>query len=391
MSRPIRLAIVATHPIQYYAPLYRELARRPELELTVMFADQPTPAEQGVGFGVPFAWDVDLTSGYEHIWLHNRATPPRQGRFRDYDTPEVAATIQRGQFDAVLVHGWNARTYWQTMRTCWRSRIPLYVRGDSQLRDDATPWKRVIKRIAYPSFMRRFAACLSVGVRSDEYFRYYGARRIVRSPHFVDNTGFAARAASARSDARAAWGISPDDFVVLFAGKLVPKKRPADVIVAAAQAASPRTVVLLAGDGELRSACERAAQAVPSSSGVRVVFTGFLNQTAMPRAYAAADVLVLPSASRETWGLVVNEAMACGRPAFVSDAAGCVPDLIVPGVTGDRFVPGDVTRLAALLRAAASNRAACARMGVAACGRVAGYSAGAAATGVIDALSEHAA
>jgi glycosyltransferase involved in cell wall biosynthesis len=382
---------VATHPIQYYAPLYRELASRPDIRLTVMFADRPSPAEQGIGFGVPFEWDVDLTSGYEHVWLRNRAVPPRRDRFRDYDTPDIGVTLERGHYDAVLVHGWNARTYWQAMRACWRRRIPIYVRGDSQLRDDGAPWKRLIKHHVYPRFIRRFAACLSVGERSDEYFRYYGARRIVRSPHFVDNAAFAAGAAHARAEARAEWGMSADDVVVLFAGKLVPKKRPADVIAAAARAGSKRIVVLIVGDGVLRAACESAARDAAAAGTVRVVFAGFLNQTAMPRAYAAADVLVLPSASRETWGLVVNEAMACGLPAFVSDAAGCVPDLIVPGVTGDRFPPADVVRLAALLDGAASDGTARARMGTAARDRVSGYSAAVAAEGVIHAIMTDAA
>jgi hypothetical protein len=96
-----RLGVLATHPIQYYAPLYRALAA--EVDLTVYFAHLPTAAEQGVGFGVPFTWDTDLTGGYDHVVLRNRARGPIRGRFGDFDTPEMAREIRERRFDFFLV------------------------------------------------------------------------------------------------------------------------------------------------------------------------------------------------------------------------------------------------------------------------------------------------
>jgi glycosyltransferase involved in cell wall biosynthesis len=78
-------------------------------------------------------------------------------------------------------------------------------------------------------------------------------------------------------------------------------------------------------------------------------FTGFLNQRAMLETYEAADILVLPS-DQDTWGLVVNEAMTCGRGCIVSDRVGCGPDLIVEGRTGFVFPVGNVEALAARMR-----------------------------------------
>jgi glycosyltransferase involved in cell wall biosynthesis len=89
-------------------------------------------------------------------------------------------------------------------------------------------------------------------------------------------------------------------------------------------------------------------QADAARSRTRTTWAGFLNQHDIGRAYAAADCLVLPSQS-ESWGLVVNEAMATGLPAVVSDATGCAPDLITPGETGETYPCGDVDRLAAAL------------------------------------------
>ena len=381
MPRLPRLGLLLTHPVQYLAPLFRELTARGEVDLTVMFAHRPTPEEQGVGFGVPFQWDVDLTSGYEHVWLENRSRTAAKGSFASFDTPGVARAIGARGFDVVLVQGWNTRSYWQAMRACWRRGIPVLVRGDTQLGPSRRTVKRAVKRLTYPLFLRRFAACLSVGTRSDEYFHHYGARRIIRSPHFVNYAAFAASAAAARRDRaalRARWGIEPGATVAVFAGKLVPKKHPLDLVTAVARAGRPDLHLLIVGDGELRDACARAV----TDGGVRATFAGFMNQTEIPSAYAAADMLVLPSDAGETWGLVVNEAMACGLPALVSDEVGCAPDHIIEGETGHRFALGDTSGLAALLAAGAGDPDRLRRMGERARTHVAAFSVDASAAGV---------
>ena len=376
-----RLGILVTHPIQYFAPLYRELSADPDLDVTVYFAHRPTPREQGAGFGVAFTWDVDLTSGYRHVYLRNRAARPGEG-FRGYDTPEIADVLRRERYDALLVSGWHVQTYLQAILAAWRTRTPLLVRGDSQL-VPLPAWKRVVKRAAYPVMLRRFDVCLSVGERSEAYFRHYGARRIVRSPHFVDNEAFAQRAAEARTrrDAiRAEWNVSPNALVALFAGKFIREKQPQDLVRALAGAGAAGMHGVFVGDGALRQECERLAREL----GVRATFLGFRNQTQMADAYAGADVLVLPSIS-ETWGLVVNEAMASGLPAIVSEAAGCAPDLVIPGRTGYRFRAGDVRGLqSALIRLLDPELRS--RLAREAASHVSAYSVRAAADGVRSAL-----
>jgi glycosyltransferase involved in cell wall biosynthesis len=383
---PIRIGVLATHPIQYHAPLYRTLGSTPGVDLTVYFAHKPTSVEQGIGYGVPFAWDLDLTDGYRHVWLHNEADArrtesgaPFRDRARDYDTPEIAARIARERFDVFMLTGWRTRSDWQAMRACEAAGTPMIVRGDSQLRDDSAA-KRVLKRLLYPRLLTRFEACLSVGERSAEYFRYYGARRIIPAPHFIDNAAFTERAivARARRDTtRHRWGINRTSMVVLFAGKLIPRKRPLDLIRAVRGLLGIHLIIV--GDGELKGECRRqtARFNIPST------FTGFLNQTAITDAYASADVLVLPSGRHETWGLVVNEAMASGLPAVVSESAGCVPDLIRDGETGYSFHEGDIRDLRRILTYLVDHPGETARMGEAAAKRVAGYSPAAAAAGVL--------
>lgn len=386
VQNPLRIGVLATHPIQYHAPLYRALGSTPGVDLTVYFAHRPTTVEQGIGYGVPFAWDEDLTDGYRHVWLHNKADvrratsgAPFRDRPRDYDTPDIATYINYERFDVFLLTGWRTRSDGQAMRACAAAGTPILVRGDSQLRDDPLP-KRVLKRLVYPRMLRRFAACMSVGERSAEYFRYYGARRIVAAPHFVDNRAFAARAAVARTrrdTVRLRWGINRNAVAVLFAGKLIPRKRPLDIFRALRGVLGVHVIVV--GDGELRNECRRVAARL----GVPYKFTGFLNQTAIADAYAAADVLVLPSGRHETWGLVVNEAMASGLPAVVSEAAGCVPDLIREGETGYSFPEGDVAELRRLLTYLADHPDTVAQMGEAAAAHVAAYSPEAATAGIL--------
>jgi glycosyltransferase involved in cell wall biosynthesis len=361
----------------------------PGVALTVYFAHRPTPDEQGVGFGVPFSWDEDFVAGYHHVWLPNsaderriRSKKPFRDGFWDYDVPEITGIIAREGYDAFLLHGWRVRADWQAMRACEARRIPVLVRGDSQLADDSA-LKRSVKRLMYPKLVvGRFAACLSVGIRSEEYFRYYGARHVVRSPHFVDNEYFAKRTAAAlqqRDVRRTHWRIPLDALVVAFVGKLIPRKRPQDIIRALQGVGA--THALFVGDGELRTECEELARRL----GVPATFAGFLNQSAIADAYACADVLVVPSDRRETWGLAVNEAMASGRPAVVSEATGCAPDLIEEGVTGYTYPAGNVGALRNRIEHFLRDPAAMRRMGAIAGARIAAYSPAAAAAGVLHA------
>jgi glycosyltransferase involved in cell wall biosynthesis len=342
----MRLAFVTSHPIQYYAPLFRELAQR--LDLVVFFAHRATASDQAkAGFGLGFDWDVDLLSGYAHEFLPNVSNRPALDRFSGCDTPEIGERIRKGGFDVVLVQGWYLKCFLQAAFAAKRQGVPLIVRGDSHLDTPRSVLKRAAKSAVYPAFLRLFDAALHVGVRSLSYWGRYGypASRLFFSPHCVDAAWFAARAtAPARAELRARLGIGLEAKVALFAGKLVPFKRPMDLISAAVllRTAGRGLSILVAGAGPL----EHEMSAAAGAAGVPLHMLGFCNQTMMPKVYAAADVLVLPSDGRETWGLVANEALACGRPIVLSDAVGSAPDLAADGLAGCVFPVGNVGGLA---------------------------------------------
>lgn len=342
---PIRLGVLLTHPVQYYSPWFAHLASRPEFDLRVFYAERPDPARQGEGFNVEFEWDVPLLAGYRHEFIE-------AGRIR--------SVIQASGREVWLIPGWGSAVYRDAISACWGAGVPVMTRGDSNLLAPRPPLARAIKRVALGVVMPRFAAFLAVGRRAREYYLHYGAgpRRIYDSPHFIDNRAVAARADLARENIaalREGWGLSPDRVTFLFCGKFKNEagpgwsvgeavKRPIDLLRAISSLDAPlrrRAHALMVGDGPDRAGCERFA----AEAGLNATFTGFLNQSRIPEAYAASDVLVLPS-SVETWGLVVNEAMACGLPAVVTDQVGCAPDLVIDGATGESFPAGDIHTLA---------------------------------------------
>ncbi len=373
---PKKLGFLATHPIQYYSPLFYYLAQKKDLDVTVYYCHKPTPEQQGAGFGVPFEWDKDLLSGYRHIFLSNVSKRPGISNFFGCDTPEIDEIIRRQKFDSFIIMGWDKRSYWQAIKACGRAGTLLMVRGDSQLSRRTPAVKLLAKRIIYPCFMRRFHACLAVGLRSEEYFRYYGAKRVVRSPHFVDNEWF---------ERESQKSLEPRSGpIFLFSGKFEEKKHPMDYLKALEKLKQDSTApirAVMAGDGVLREKCEQFAK----DKKLDVHFTGFVNQSAMPKIYASADVLVLTSDDRETWGLVVNEAMACGLPVIVSEEAGSAPDLVSHGNTGFIFPCGDVEKLASYMQKFRQDRSLAISMGCQARVYIKDFSVARAAAGILQA------
>jgi glycosyltransferase involved in cell wall biosynthesis len=334
----LRVGVLATHPIQYYCPWYRALAKTVDLE--VFFSHRQTSSEQAsAGFGVEFDWDVPLLEGFHSTFLPNAARHPSVNTFAGCHTPALAGIIRDRKFDAFIVHGWYTRSFWQAMIACWRTGTPILVRGDSTLGTPRASWWRLLKEPLFPLFISRFDGYLVVGDRAREYLVHYGANpsRCFNAPHSVDNQFFASLSNEARLERgglRRHFGLPEHAVVFLFAGRFVDRKRPDWFVRAVARAAADdRTIAaLVVGDGPLRARAEALARELKAP----IQFAGFLNQTEMVRAYTVSDVLVVPS-TWETWGLVVNEAMACGVPAIVSQGVACADDLVVQGVTGEVF------------------------------------------------------
>jgi glycosyltransferase involved in cell wall biosynthesis len=388
-----RVAFLMTHPTQYHSPWFRRLAAQPGLAIHVYYGSRPDAGQQGEGFGVAFEWDIPLLEGYPHSFLKNVGSGSLSS-FRGIDTPEIARVIESRGYDAWIINGWRTKSEWQAIRTCWRTGVPTFIRGDSNLLTARPIRTRIVKHVLYRRWVPRFSCYLTVGTLNERYYEHYGADRdrFVPVRHFVDNAWFGARAEVERKNRdrrRTAWGIRRDSLVLLFAGKFIPKKQPMDAVraIEAAAKTNPNLHLLMVGAGPLRAECEAYCR----EKNLPVTFAGFLNQSDMPMAYASADALVMPSVKDETWGLVVNEAMASGLPALVSDMVGCGPDLVIPGETGDVFSAGDYQMLADLMLRYMRDRVALQAHGLLALDRVQGFSLDAAVIGTLQAVHRFAA
>lgn len=362
----MRVAVVTSHPIQYQVPWLQKLAKREDIHLHVFFAMIPDASEQGREFGVAFDWDLPLLEGYEYSVLENRSRRPSLTEFAGCDTPQIYGEIRKGRFDAVIVNGWVVKTCLQALLACRASGTPCIVRGEANGLRPRAGWKRWMHRL----LLMQYRAHLAIGTNNRNYYLQLGvpAPRIFSTPYCVDNERFsmaadAWRRAPGRLSLCERFGLAPDRATFLFSGKYVDKKRPGDIIRAVkclADAGIASLQVLMVGDGPLNDDLRTEARGLP------IHFAGFLNQSEITAAYAVADCLVLPSDHGETWGLVVNEAMACGLPALVSDQVGSAVDLVDAARTGETFPCGDIAALAGLMSAYASRPEDLARMGRAA-------------------------
>jgi glycosyltransferase involved in cell wall biosynthesis len=190
-----------------------------------------------------------------------------------------------------------------------------------------------------------------VGTRSREYFRAVGMREeaLVFAPHAVDNERFSRQSREARERVlawRGELGIGESETVFLFAGKFIDKKDPLLLMEAFIELDEENTHLVFIGDGILKDEMQRMA-----SGNSRIHILPFQNQSAMPAAYALCDVFCLPSKGPgETWGLAVNEAMACGKAVLVSERVGCAVDLVCHAENGYVFRTGDKADLLEKMR-----------------------------------------
>lgn len=359
----MRILAVATYPAHHLALFFQELAEQHAVDLHVLYALPPGPEIATAGDWRSPSSPAAVHDGYS--WAPVVGVEQSEAGtsvFSGLAAPTIRAQLEQAGPDAVLVTGWQSKVLVQAARAARALRIPVLLRGESNDLRRRPLWVR----LAHRWYFRKFSAFLAIGKANRRLYESAGvpSDRIFDVPYAVDNDRFAQAAASLRprrTELRQGWNVDGSTFCALFAGKLQAKKRPGDLLDALeiARKSHGDLRLLVAGSGELESELKQKAK----ERRLPVTFAGFLNQSEMPTAYAAADALVLPSDAGETWGLVVNEAMASGLPAIVSDRVGCREDLILEGETGFSFPLGDPRALAACLTTLARDPIRAAAMG----------------------------
>jgi glycosyltransferase involved in cell wall biosynthesis len=378
IGRPLRLAVFASHPTQYQAPVFRELAKRNDIHPVVLYgSDHGSAAAYDSGFGRNVKWDIPLLEGYDFEILENRARRKNVNAFLGISVPDVAERLASAKCDAALIMGWQTRGHVQAIRAAAGHGIPTLLFGESTLAmRPSSKWRAGIRAVAWLPVRRRAYAFLfgridgflTLGTRNEAYYSHFGvpAGKMFRVGYGVENERFELSDSDktiARTSVRTRLGIQDAAFVFVSVAKIQEKKRPMDLLNAFSIVSGnvPGARLVYVGDGPQRSELE--AEVARRGLSGRVTLAGFVNQEMIPQFYAAADCMVLPSDSGETWGLAVNEALASGMPVIVSDSVGCAPDLVGDG-EGRIFPFADTIALAQAMESIArSDHHARARMG----------------------------
>lgn len=353
-----KLAIVTSHPIQYNAPLFRLLTERGKIDVRVFYTWGQT--EQGFvydpDFKKAFKWDIPLLDGYEKEFVENISEEPGAGNFKGIKNKDLIPRIDQYNPDALLVFGWSFHSHLQALRH-YAGKKKILFRGDSNLLDEqkGISVKKILRRLFLRWVYRHIDTAIYTGEANKDYYKALGLgnAQLVYAGHAVENERFidaeGMYAASAKRW-REKLGITEEELVFLFAGKLEPKKDPVLLIDAFLSLQQKRVRLLIAGNGVLEEEVKQKAANDP-----RVLFLDFQNQQQMPVVYRLGDVFVLPSKGPgETWGLSVNEAMASGRPVIVSDRCGCAEELVREN--GKIFSAGDQHGLSAAMHFFADHR-----------------------------------
>ncbi len=351
---PIRLAIIVSHPIQYFAPWHRELAKISDLELKVFFCcDWGLNSYVDPQFKTEVKWDISLLEGYAHEFLPIARRPERLG-FWEVDNPAVTTALDRFQPDVVKIFGYAHRTNWRAASWTRRNGRPLLMYSDSNARTLPVWWKRLIKRPIVRSFYNKYVdGAMFVGENNYNYHSQYGlpAQRLFRGALPIECRRLLATVQdreAIRQSLRQQFRIPDHAFVVLFCGKLTPGKRPLDVVMAAHILSRTRPVwALIVGEGERRVAIETLCK----TKGVQNVhLAGFVNQSKVSHYYAAAEVIAVTS-ELDAHPLVVSEAACFGLPVIISSKVGCIGsnDSAQPGRNAIVYPCGDVKALAAAI------------------------------------------
>jgi glycosyltransferase involved in cell wall biosynthesis len=372
-----RVVIITEIIAPYRIPVFNALAQHHGIDLHVIFlAENDRTQRQWLVYKDEIRFSYQVLPSW-------RRRVGRQSLLLNWG---AETALRRAAPDFILCGGYNYVASWQSMSWARRNRVPFALWAESTTRDfrGGHAWIEFLKM----KFLGRCDSFVVPGKSSIEYLRSYGVpeEMIFAAPNAVDTQFFAERAEVVRRDAamhREALHLPARFF--LFAGRLVPEKGVFDLLRAYGALASDvrkEMGLVFVGDGAARSALLQHAAAIRPGA---IHFVGFAQREDLATYYALADALVFPTHT-DPWGLVVNEAMACGLPVISSAAAGCVADLVESGWNGHVVPAGDVGQLAAAMGDLARDADLRSLMGQRSRERIQQYSPEACAAGMANAV-----
>lgn len=348
-----KYVFVNSHPIQYFAPLYKFLSE--EMDIEVWYCSQHGLNEElDKEFGEKIKWDIPILEGYKHFFLKNFSWAPSIYHFFGLINFGVINKMAKIPKSIIIVHGWNYLTNWLVI---WMGKLlghSIYLRAETPLSHEILKkgMKNLLRKKVLNLFLFQYVDYfLFIGHQNKQFYKFHSIpdEKLVFTPYAVDNNRFqkeffenGANKEKLRSDL----GLPMEKRIFLFSGKLIPKKRPLDLLEAFSKIDSSNGLLIFMGDGVLREDMEAFIQEKDLEN---VHITGFVNQSEVAKYYAAADIFVMCSTVGETWGLSTNEAMNFRLPIILSDLTGSADDLVKNGKNGFTFQTGNVKELSKAL------------------------------------------
>ncbi|MBC7510521.1 MAG: glycosyltransferase family 4 protein [Ferruginibacter sp.] len=349
------LIFLNSHPIQYFAPLYKQISTKKAMLLSVWYcSDESIKGKMDKGFGTTVKWDIPLLEGYHSVFIKNRSWKPSIHKgFFGLINYGIISLLYKQPRSVLVIHGWAYSTNIMAIvfgkllghTVCLRAETPL----NQELKKNKaiTFLKHIYLRVLF-LFIDHF---LYIGSQNHLFYQALGVpdKKLLFAPYCVDNDRFRnIYHTNGKAESRALLGLAPDKKIILYSGKYISKKRPMDLLMAFKELQDNNTLLIFVGEGELRPDMQSYIDTYRLSANV--ILTGFINQSKIPLYYSASDLFVMCSGLGETWGLSVNEAMNFGLPVIVSDTCGCAYDLIADGQNGAVFTTGNIGQLTRLLR-----------------------------------------
>ncbi len=352
INNPKRIIFLLSHPIQYFSPLFAEIAKQPDFDLLVLYcSDENVKGHIDKGFGVEVKWDLPLLEGYHSKFIGNNSLKPSIfNGFFGLINFEIFKVLKKEKGSFLVIHGWAYATNFMAIIAAKIFSVKLCLRAENPLNHELLKSKQILflrkiffKFLYFPLFDYFFF----IGTQNKKLYEYYGVKteKLIFTPYAVDNDRFRKdyeKYKDRKAELRKELGLPINKKIILTSGKYICKKRPMDLLKAFHQLNNENAALLFLGDGELRKEMQ---EYIKKNNLKDVYLTGFKNQSEVGKYFAVADIFVLASGAGETWGLVVNEAMNFNLPIICSDLVGCKDDLIIDNNNGFSFRVGDIKDL----------------------------------------------
>jgi glycosyltransferase involved in cell wall biosynthesis len=351
----LKLLFIISHPIQYNAPLFAYIANNSQYTIKVFYTlGRSSDVVANNGFGIPENWNLNLLAGYDYEFIENTSSYPSSLSYWGIKNPSLIEKIISYNPAGIVIYAWKPQSHFSVLNY-FHGKIPILFRGDSSTLDD--PYGFSLRSFFRYTFLkwvyRKVDYAISPGTASDQYFLKSGLRQnqIIRAEHAIDNQRFMNMTKIEEEqlfELSSSLSIKPKEVIFLFAGKFIDKKNPLFLIDAFTQLKqlNDNVRLLLVGNGVLQNMIKEKISKLPLHIASSIKLLPFQDQNQIKLLYRVSNVFVLPSKGpQETWGLSVNEALACGIPVIVSNRCGSSNDLVKNDVNGLVFKSEDTQDL----------------------------------------------